>query len=71
MFSANDRNQIFDQSRDKEDAYNEDVVKDEDQDENGQEHHHHHCRRHRHHNHRKIRYLPDTVGLQRGNRRSR
>ena len=69
MFSAKDRNQIFDQSRDKEDGDNEHVVKDKDKDENGQERHHLH--HHRHHNHRKVRYLRDTVALQRDNRRSR
>ena len=42
MFSAKDRNQIFDQSRDKEDGDNEHVVKYEDYDEDGKKCHHHH-----------------------------
>ena len=69
MFCAKGRNQIFDQSTDKEDSDIEDAVKDEDQDEDGQKCHHLRC--HRHGNHRKVRYLRDTVGLQRDNRRSR
>ena len=63
MFCVKDRKQIFDQSTDKKDGDNEDVVKDEY--ETGQKCHHLH-----HLHQRKVRYLHDTVVLPRGNPRS-